>query len=64
MKTEKFDYNDALRQLETFAGQLERNEVPVDEMIERSARAEKLLKQCEDQIRKTQQKMKTLFEET
>ena len=43
-------YEDAIKQLETIAGELERNELPIDRIAGRLREAQKLVAFCREQL--------------
>jgi len=53
-------FEDALRELETVVGQLERGEVPLDKSIELYERGAALKKRCEAKLKEAEEKVAKL----
>ena len=50
MENEQLTYEKAMAQLETLAQQMERGEVPIDEMAERLRHAQQLIQYCRQRL--------------
>ena len=50
MENEQLTYEKAMAQLETLAQQMERGEVPIDEMAERLRHAHQLIQYCRQRL--------------
>ena len=60
-KKTKFNYEMAVKELETIQAQLENNEIPVDQLTKKVKRANELLKDCQEQLRKTDEEIEKLL---
>ena len=58
---EELTYEQALQRLETLAGQLERGDVPIDEMARQLREAQKLVKHCRDLLYKADEAVKEIL---
>lgn len=56
-------YEEAIQQLETIVSQIEKNELDVDQLVDRLKEAQKLIKLCKDKLYKTDEKIKSLLTE-
>ena len=57
MDVNEMSFEDALRELETVVGQLERGEVPLDKSIELYERGAALKKRCEAKLKEAEEKV-------
>lgn len=60
MDVSEMSFEDALRELETVVGQLERGEVPLDKSIELYERGAALKKRCEAKLKEAEEKVAKL----
>ena len=60
MDVNEMSFEDALRELETVVGQLERGEVPLDKSIELYERGAALKKRCETKLKEAEEKVAKL----
>ena len=60
MDVNEMSFEDALRELETVVGQLERGEVPLDKSIELYERGAALKKRCEAKLKEAEEKVAKL----
>jgi exodeoxyribonuclease VII small subunit len=55
------NYQKAMEELQEILSQLEREEITVDQLAEKVERASLLLKQCEDRLKSTEEKVKKII---
>lgn len=60
MDVNEMSFEEALRELETVVGQLERGEVPLDKSIELYERGAALKKRCETKLKEAEEKVAKL----
>ncbi len=60
MDVNEMSFEDALRELETVVGKLERGEVPLDKSIELYERGAALKKRCEAKLKEAEEKVAKL----
>ena len=56
-------YEEAIQQLESVDGQIERGELDIDQLTHQLKEAKKLIQLCKDTLYKTDQDIKALLEE-
>lgn len=62
MSTKQTDtYQKAMEELQEILSQLEREEITVDQLAAKVERASLLLKQCEDRLKSTEEKVKKII---
>ena len=62
MSKKKLTFEEALKQLETIAGQIERGEIGLEESISKYEEGMKLVKHCRDVLTKAEHKIEQLQE--
>ncbi|MBU0717354.1 MAG: exodeoxyribonuclease VII small subunit [Planctomycetes bacterium] len=62
MGKKKLTFEEALKQLETIAGQIERGEIGLEESISKYEEGMKLVKHCRDVLTKAEHKIEQLQE--
>ncbi|PTL32947.1 exodeoxyribonuclease VII small subunit [Prevotella sp. oral taxon 376] len=55
-------YEEAVRQLEEIVGQMENDELDIDDLTEKLKAAQKLIKLCKDKLTKTDAEIKKALE--
>jgi exodeoxyribonuclease VII small subunit len=60
---EKTNYTDAFRELQQIVADIERGEIPVDELSEKIKRAGILIKICREKLRKTEEDVNKILME-
>lgn len=60
-KKQSDTYQQAMEELQEILTQLEREEITVDELASKVERASILLKQCEERLRSTEEKVKKII---
>ena len=56
-------YEEAIKELETIASQIEKNELDIDQLTERLKEAKELVKLCKDKLYKTDEEIKAILGE-
>ncbi|MCR4852190.1 MAG: exodeoxyribonuclease VII small subunit [Prevotella sp.] len=54
-------YEDAVRELEKIVGQMENDELDIDQMGDELKRAQQLIKLCKDKLTKTDEEIKKIL---
>ncbi len=60
-KKQSDTYQQAMEELQEILNQLEREEITVDELASKVERASFLLKQCEERLKSTEEKVKKII---
>lgn len=60
---ETMKYEEALRQLDEIVQKMENNEYGIDELTAQLKKAKELIKQCKDQLTKTDEDIKKILED-
>lgn len=63
MVAKKITYNEAISEIEEIIGQIENNELDVDELAEKVKRVSVLIKTCKDKLQKTNDQVEKILEE-
>ena len=63
MATKKVSYQEAVAEIEEILGQIENNELDVDELAEKVKRVSVLLKMCKDKLQKTNEQVEQILKE-
>ena len=61
MKKNTSSYEDALRELQVILDQLQNNEIPMDDLVQKVKRATTLIKYCKEKLRPTEEEVNKLF---
>lgn len=61
MKKNTSSYEDALRELQVILEQLQNNEVPMDDLVQKVKRATTLIQYCKEKLRSTEEEVDKLF---
>ena len=61
MIKEQITYEQAMQRLETLAAQMEKNEIPLDDMAERLREAQQLMKYCRECLYEAEKNCQTLL---
>ena len=62
MQNKKMTYEQAIDRLEQLAQQMEKGEVPIDEMVTRLREAQTLIKQCRQQLTKADEQVRQILD--
>ena len=62
-KKKKLTYDSALAELQQIVSQLQEEMISLDDLSARAKRAAELVKFCQEQLRKTEEEVKGLFED-
>ncbi len=63
MVAKKISYNEAISEIEEIIGQIENNELDVDELAEKVKRVSVLIKTCKDKLQKTNEQVEAILQE-
>jgi len=63
MATKKISYGEAISEIEGILGQIENNELDVDELAEKVQRVSVLLKICKDRLTKTNEEVEKILKD-
>ncbi len=63
-KKKELSYDSALAELQELVGQLQEEVISMDDLSEKAKRAAELVKFCQDKLRKTEEELKGLFEDS
>lgn len=59
--SEKFKYEEAMREIESIVHTMENDELDIDSLTKQLKRAQLLIKQCRDKLTKTDEEIRTLL---
>lgn len=54
-------YEEAVRELQTIIDQLQNNEIPMDDLVQKVKRATTLIQYCKEKLRSTEEEVDKLF---